>query len=50
MLRNRAGDEKETRAIIEKAKSLLGYAPTTTAREGLEKEVLWYKHEVHGKV
>lgn len=50
MLPKRAGDQKETCAVIQKAKSLLGYAPTTTAYEGLEKEVLWYKNEVHGKV
>jgi len=50
VLPQRAGDQKETKAVIDRAKALLGYAPSTTAREGLHKEVLWYKNEVHGKV
>lgn len=39
----RAGDQKETRANIEKARRVLGYSPTTTPREGLERTVEWYR-------
>ena len=38
----RAGDIPHSLASIEKAKKLLGYAPTHNVREGLEKSVEWY--------
>ena len=37
----RPGDQKHTAANIEKAKTILGYHPTTTVREGLEAQVAW---------
>ncbi len=39
----RAGDIKDSLADIERAKKLLGYAPTVDFREGLRKTVDWYK-------
>ena len=42
----RAGDQKETRAHIEKARRILGYNPTTTPREGLERTVEWYRQNI----
>lgn len=46
----RSGDQTKTQANIEKARRVLGYTPTTTAREGLEKEVEWYKGHIFGKI
>jgi nucleoside-diphosphate-sugar epimerase len=46
----RPGDQLRTHANIDKACKLLGYNPTTTARDGLEKEVAWYRQHIHGKI
>jgi len=46
----RPGDQLKTHANIEKARRLLGYDPTTTLREGVEKAVEWYRQVIHGKV
>ncbi len=46
----RAGDQKETRANINKARRILGYNPSTTPRQGLEREVEWYKQSILGQV
>ena len=46
----RPGDQLKTHANIEKARQVLGYNPTTSAREGLEKEVEWYRDHIFGKV
>ncbi len=40
-----AGDVPQTHADIEKAKSLLGYAPQTSLLAGLQKMYEWYKNE-----
>jgi UDP-glucuronate 4-epimerase len=40
-----AGDMKSTWADISKARELLGYSPTTSIDEGLEKFLEWYKAE-----
>ncbi len=45
----RVGDQLETRANIEKARRVLGYKPTTSAREGLAREVTWYREQILGK-
>lgn len=37
------GDQTQTLAIIDKAKRLLNYHPTTELKAGLEKQVEWYK-------
>lgn len=39
----RSGDQFKTLANIEKAKTILGYSPKTTLKEGLNKQVDWYK-------
>jgi UDP-glucuronate 4-epimerase len=39
----RPGDQKHTAANIEKARRLLGYAPVTPVRQGLEAEVAWIR-------
>ncbi|MGA1530787.1 MAG: NAD-dependent epimerase/dehydratase family protein [Kiritimatiellia bacterium] len=39
----RPGDQKHTAANIEKARRLLGYAPVTPVRQGLEAEVDWIR-------
>ena len=46
----RAGDQTRTEADIRKARRVLGYEPRTTPREGLAREVEWYRTEVLGKV
>ena len=38
----RKGDQQKTAAVIEKAKSLLGYAPKVGFKKGLEAQVHWY--------
>ena len=46
----RPGDQLKTHANIEKARRLLGYNPTTTLREGVEKAVAWYRECIHGRI
>ena len=46
----RPGDQLKTHANIEKARRVLGYNPTTTLREGLEREVNWFREKIAGKV
>lgn len=46
----RPGDQLRTHANIEKARSTLGYNPTTLPQEGLKKEVEWYKEYILGKI
>jgi nucleoside-diphosphate-sugar epimerase len=46
----RAGDQLKTHANIEKARRLLGYDPTTTLREGVEKMVEWYEQYIFGRI
>ena len=38
----RAGDVRQSRADISKARALFGYQPTHDAREGLERAIEWY--------
>lgn len=40
----RFGDQKETAARIEKARSTFGFNPTTNLRNGLAREVAWHEH------
>lgn len=44
----RAGDQQVTKANIEKAKEILNYDPKTTFREGLAKQIEWYRKEFVG--
>lgn len=46
----RRGDQFETKADISKAIEILGFRPATSLREGLEKQVAWYKDKIHHKV
>lgn len=46
----RAGDQLQTQANIDKARQLLGYHPTTEPREGLARQVDWYKEKLLGKL
>lgn len=46
MLPMQAGDVPVTYADIEKAKSKLGYQPTTSLKEGLGKFVEWYRETI----
>ena len=46
----RPGDQLRTHANIRKARSILGYNPTTTLKKGLEREVEWYREFILGKV
>ena len=46
----RPGDQQRTHACIEKARSLIGYRPTTTPHQGLSREVEWFKAEIWGRV
>lgn len=42
----REGDQVKTHANIEKARSILGYNPSITPREGLQAHVDWYKKKI----
>jgi nucleoside-diphosphate-sugar epimerase len=42
----RPGDQVQTRANIEKAGRILGYEPSTTMRQGLEKHVAWCRQRL----
>lgn len=46
----RAGDQLQTHANIEKARRLLDYNPATGPREGLARQVEWYRRKVLGKI
>jgi len=46
----RAGDQLKTHADITKARQILGYNPSTSPREGLAREIAWYRQYIHGKV
>jgi len=46
----RPGDQLRTQANIGKARRLLGYDPATTPRQGLAREVAWYREHILGKV
>lgn len=46
----RPGDQIRTHANIDKARRILGYAPTTPPEEGLRKEIEWFEQKVFGKV
>ncbi|MEJ2209655.1 MAG: NAD-dependent epimerase/dehydratase family protein, partial [Anaerolineae bacterium] len=46
----RPGDQLRTQANIDKARRLLGYDPQTTPRQGLAREVAWYRDQILGKV
>lgn len=46
----REGDQLRTHANIDKARSILGYAPVTHPEQGLRREVEWYQNTVFGKV
>lgn len=39
----RPGDQTETATNIDKARELLGYMPSMTLKEGLQREVAWYR-------
>ena len=39
----RAGDVRDSQADISKARTLLGYEPTVTLEQGLEKTVAWFR-------
>jgi len=45
----RPGDQLKTHANIDKARRVLGYNPTTTVREGLEREVAWFRERICGE-
>lgn len=46
----RLGDQSETKADIAKAIEVLGFKPATSLRQGLEKQVMWYKDKIHNKI
>ena len=50
LLPARPGDQLATHANIDKARELLGYQPSTSPRQGLERMVSWYMESIHGKV
>jgi nucleoside-diphosphate-sugar epimerase len=45
----RPGDQLQTHANIDKARKVLNFQPKVPAREGLYKEVEWYKKHIFGK-
>ncbi len=46
----RPGDQLKTHTDIGKARKLIGYNPTVTPEVGLEREVVWYRTHMFGKV
>ena len=46
----RPGDQMKTETNVTKARTILGYNPTTTPEEGLKKQVEWYKDKVWNKI
>jgi UDP-glucuronate 4-epimerase len=46
----REGDQLKTQASIEKARRILGYEPTTRPREGLKRQIKWYRQRILGKI
>lgn len=46
----RSGDQLETSADIKKMKELFGYNPRVQLRDGLIKQVQWYKEKIFGKL
>jgi UDP-glucuronate 4-epimerase len=46
----REGDQLKTEANIEKARRILGYEPATRPREGLRRQVEWYRQRILGKI
>jgi nucleoside-diphosphate-sugar epimerase len=46
----RPGDQLNTHANSEKARTLLGYIPTTTLRESVQKTVEWYEGQILGRI
>ena len=50
MVSRRPGDQEKTLANINKARKILGYNPTTTPKEGLAKEIEWFKEKVWNKI
>jgi nucleoside-diphosphate-sugar epimerase len=46
----RPGDQLKTHANIEKARRILGYSPTTTLRQGVQKTVEWYGRHILGRI
>lgn len=45
MVPKRKGDQMVTKANIDKARRVLGYNPQTTLKEGLKKQIEWYRKE-----
>lgn len=46
----RSGDQLETSAHIEKMKRVFGYNPKVQLKDGLQKQVEWYKDKIFGKL
>lgn len=42
----RPGDQFKTKAIIDKARDVLGYDPQTTLKEGLQVQIEWFKANI----
>lgn len=43
----RTGDQLKTKAVIDKARKLLGYNPKTSLYEGLKAQIKWYRDTFH---
>ena len=46
----RAGDQLETSAKIDKARKILGYDPKIMPKEGLRRQIDWYKEKLHKRL
>lgn len=46
----RSGDQKETAANIAKIRRVLGYNPKTSLRDGLARQVEWYRNTIDGQL
>jgi UDP-glucuronate 4-epimerase len=50
MMPRRTGDQLRTQADIRKARRVLSYEPATAPREGLAKQVRWYREQILGRI
>lgn len=46
----RPGDQTATHANIDKIRRVLGWQPDTTLQAGLQRMIIWYRAEIHGRI
>ena len=49
MMPKRLGDQLQTKANIDKARRILNYKPSTTLKDILKKQIIWYKEKIYAQ-